>query len=85
MPPVPMAGAGIEPAFNSDATNFPPCSCVNCQQCCAAPALQFCRPDWLELASVDADLQGVIAAWSSLPEAIRTTFMVLISTVLPQA
>jgi hypothetical protein len=72
---------GIEPAFNSDATDILPCSCVNCQQCRAAPALHFGCPDWLETASHDADLQRVIAAWGDLPEAIRRALLALIGSL----
>jgi len=42
------------------------CHCVNCEQCRAAPALHFGRPNWLELSSVDADLLGVVLAWEKI-------------------
>jgi hypothetical protein len=77
-------GSGIEPAFNSDATDFLPCGCVNCQQCRAARALHLGCPDWLYVASADADLQRVIAAWDALPQAIRAAVMAVIGTVAPR-
>ena len=72
---------GIEPALNSDATDILPCSCVNCQQCRAARALHFGCPDWPSVASSDADLQRIIAAWDALPQAIRVAVMAVIATV----
>ena len=80
-----MAGAGIEPASNSDATDILPCSCVNCQQCRAARALHFGCPDWLSVASSDADLHRVISSWDALPQAIRTAVMAVIGTVVSHA
>jgi hypothetical protein len=44
----------------------------------AGRALHADCPRWLDLASLDADLQRVIAAWGGLPEAIRTAIADLI-------
>ncbi len=75
----------IEPALHSDATDILPCGCVICHECRAARALHFRRPEWLESSLNDTDLQRVISGWSKLPEAMRTTVMVLVDTVVPQA
>jgi hypothetical protein len=75
-----MAGAGIEPAFNSDATGSLPCGCVICQQCRDEQARHLCRTDWFETASYDADLQLVIAAWGDMPETIHWAMMALIGS-----
>ena len=48
------------------------------QQCRAARALYFCRPEWLELALRDADLQRVIAAWDGLPEPIKAAVVTVV-------
>jgi hypothetical protein len=45
-----------------------------------APALQLKHANWLELASVDADLQRVILAWEGLPEAIRRATLALVDS-----
>ena len=38
-------------------------------------------PDWLSIASSDADLQRVLSAWDALPQAIRAASMAVICTV----
>jgi hypothetical protein len=73
-----LAGAGIEPALHSDGTVNLLYSCEFCVQRRAARALRSCRPEWLEVALNDADLQRVLEVWPHLPEAIRRVILILV-------
>jgi hypothetical protein len=73
-----MKAAAIEPASCSNLTESACCLCDNCQHPCAARALQTGGPNCHFVASLDADLQRVIAAWDGLPEAIRRATLALI-------
>jgi hypothetical protein len=53
---------------------------VICEGCRAALALQTGHSNCLELASIDADLQRVIAAWHGLPAVIRKAVIALIGS-----
>jgi hypothetical protein len=75
-----VEAAGIEPALEFDATGKLPCGCVFCQECRAALALHSWRPQWLELAFDDADLQRVLDSWGLLPAAIRRAVLALIAS-----
>jgi hypothetical protein len=55
------------------------------QECRAAKALHFCRQECLDVASIDADLQRVLDAWSRLSEAIRKVILVLVGLPLDGA
>jgi hypothetical protein len=72
--------AGIEPASCSNSSESPCCLCENCQDPCAARALQPGGPNCHFLSSLDADLQRVIAAWDGLPAAIRQATLALIGS-----
>jgi hypothetical protein len=76
------AAVGIEPAVDFDATGKLPCGCVICDECRAAMALQSGRTEWLEWASLDADLQRVIASWTQLPPAIRVAIAAIVQSQL---
>jgi hypothetical protein len=66
-----VEAAGIEPSFDFDATDSAVYDRDNCQQCRTAYALPFeCFKSRL-LASLDADLQHVIASWNGLRETTR--------------
>jgi hypothetical protein len=75
-----MAEAGIEPASDSDASAESLCSCEFCQGYRAARALHSDRSNCLDVASLDHDLQEVIAVWGKLPKRIRATIMALAET-----
>jgi hypothetical protein len=62
---------GLEPGEDSVVTADYDCGCDFCQGWRAALALQVIVGDCLDLASIDADLQRMVLAWSGLPEAIR--------------
>jgi hypothetical protein len=78
-----MEAAGIEPAFNFDGKNEGVCDCVNCEKCRAAPALHSGRPNWLDLSSIDADLQSVVLAWEGISEPIRQGILALVHAAAP--
>jgi hypothetical protein len=71
---------GIEPSGDSDATAILPCGCVVCRECRAARALQNGRSGCLDLSTIDAELQAVIAAWDGLPAAIKKAVAALIGS-----
>jgi len=73
-----LEAAGVEPRDDFDASGYLPCGCVICDECRAARALHFSSSNWLDLSSLDADLQSVHAAWSSLPDAIRKAIIALV-------
>ncbi len=70
--------AGIEPAGNFDGTTETICDCVNCEQCRSAPALHSGRPNWLDLSSIDSDLQSVVLAWEQISGPIRKAIVGLV-------
>jgi hypothetical protein len=59
-----VEAAGIEPSDDFDATGSSICNCENCQG-------HF-------LASLDADLQRVMAAWERLPKAMRKAVLAIV-------
>ena len=69
---------GFEPTRNLDGTDDDVCGCEFCQGYRAARALYFGRSNCLDVASLDADLREVVAAWDGLPEALRRAVMALI-------
>jgi hypothetical protein len=72
-----LEAAGIEPSGDFAASGILPSGCVICEECRAARALQNGCSTWLELSSLDADLQSVHAAWATLPDAIRKAILSL--------
>jgi hypothetical protein len=62
------AGAGFEPAGDSDITADGECTCDFCLG--AANALQTDGSRCLDVASHDANLQQVISVWDELPVAM---------------
>jgi hypothetical protein len=74
---------GFEPDADFAATGILPCGCVMCQECRAALALQTGCSEGHELALNDADLQRVMLAWPSLPDAIRRAMLVLVDSSQP--
>jgi hypothetical protein len=77
-----MEAAGIEPASNFDLTTATTCDCVNCEQCGAAPALHSRRSNWLDLASIDADLLSVVLAWEELSDPIQKGICALVRSAV---
>ena len=75
-----MEAAGIEPASPAESTVNRDCGSVKCHHPCAARALHSGRLNCPYLASLDADLQRVIAAWDGLPDAIRKAVLALIGS-----
>ncbi len=73
-----MEAAGIEPSNDLAATGLLPCGCVICEKCRAALALHSWRPEWLEVAFDDAELQRVVELWDRLPFAIRAAIKALL-------
>jgi hypothetical protein len=61
-----------------DATANGDCSCDVCQGWRAANALQNGGSSCHVMASADADLQAVIAAWGGLSEPMRAAVMALV-------
>ena len=72
--------AGIEPASYGELTVDGDCGCVECQPPCAARALHSGGLSCQCLASLDPDLQRVIAAWDGLPAVIRKATLALIGS-----
>jgi hypothetical protein len=67
---VPMKAAGIEPASGLEPTVNCDCGCIKCHHPCAAWALHPGGSHCRFLASLDAELQRMVAAWHCLPVAI---------------
>jgi hypothetical protein len=76
-----LEAAGIEPVGGFDETDNCDCGCDFCRGFRAARALHSWRPEWLELASLDADLQRLVAAWGALSKAMRAAVMALIGSI----
>jgi hypothetical protein len=66
-----VEAAGIEPSADIYATDNALCNCEYCQQCRAANALHFDCVKSHFLASLDTDLQRVIAGWERLDGTTR--------------
>lgn len=75
-----MEAAGIEPVRDFAATGLPPCGCVICKECRAALALHSWRPEWLEVAFDDAELQRVVDSWGSLPHGLRQGILAILQS-----
>ena len=71
---------GIEPASCANLTESACSLCENCQQARAARALHSGGPNCHFVASLDADLRAVIAAWDALPVSIRKAAIALIES-----
>jgi hypothetical protein len=80
-----VEAAGIEPAHEIDANDEKVSDCVTRVEPRAAPALHSGRPDWLELSSLDADLQSVVLAWEKISEPIRNCIVALVYSVAPES
>jgi hypothetical protein len=72
--------SGFEPAPDFLLSDCAGCGYADCEMCRAANALQAGRLRWLELALNDAELQRLIVAWSSVPNAIRKAVVALIGS-----
>ena len=79
-----IQAGGIEPAKKSDASDAQLSNCVDQDQARAAPALHFGRPNWLDRASIDADLLSVVLAWKILSEPIRKAILALVHSAVPR-
>lgn len=73
-----MEDGGFEPTLNNNATKLCACSCELCNDPCAANALHLCGSNCQFVATIDADLQSVIAAWNRLPKPIRNAIVALV-------
>jgi hypothetical protein len=69
---------GVEPANDQAATADGDCSYGECRCSGAANALQGRRADCPAPASLDGDLQRLLAAWDGLPLRIRKTVLALV-------
>jgi hypothetical protein len=69
---------GVEPVADFAVTADNNCGYGDCPCRGAANALQDRRANCPALASVDADLQRVLAAWDGLPLHIRKTVLALV-------
>jgi hypothetical protein len=74
---MPIGATGFEPGVDFDASAYDTCDCEFCQGYRAANALHSGHSNCLDVASLDADLRRVIAAWARLPEAIRNAVVAL--------
>ena len=74
---------GILPVANSDAMHYDECDCDFCQGWRATISLQSNGSECLRLASHDNNLQEVIAAWRTLPDAILGAMVVMIEANPP--
>jgi hypothetical protein len=73
-----VESARIELASCAESSLDRDCGCDKCDHPRAARALHSGGPNCHFLASLDPDLQRVIEAWDSLPEAIRRATLALI-------
>jgi hypothetical protein len=69
---------GFEPTSDFDATGNLRCGCVICERCRAANALHIDSTNLLDLASSDADLQRIAAAWDRLAKAAKAAIVALL-------
>ena len=72
---------GVEPTDAESVSAVSDCGCGDCSCCGAANALQGPVANYPALASLDADLQRVLAAWDGLPPHIRKTVLALVGFV----
>jgi hypothetical protein len=70
---------GLEPAIDFNTNVDAACNCDKCDQCGAVNALQTNSAVGLCMASIDADLQLVIAEWEEAPQAIRRAILALLN------
>lgn len=70
--------AEVEPTTDIAVTPVDDCSYGDCPCCGAVNVLQVLRADCPALASLDADLQRVLAAWDGVPRHIKKTVLALI-------
>lgn len=75
-----MGLLGLEPTPDFYPTDNPISTSVICPECGAARALHSGRPNWLDLASVDADLLSVVVAWENMSAAIRKAILALVQS-----
>jgi hypothetical protein len=80
-----VEAAGIEPSDDFDATENGACGCENCQQCRAANALHEECFKLRFLASLDAELQCVVGAWTGLATPLRSAVLALVTGELSKA
>lgn len=73
-----VEAAGIEPSCDFDATKSSVCDCENCQQCRAAYALHLKCFKSQFLASLDGDLQWIVAHWEQLDKSTQDAVVALI-------
>lgn len=71
---------GIEPATDFAVTTETLSDCCNCGICGAAQALHSERLNWLNVASIDADLLSVVLAWEGLPSPIQNAIKALVKS-----
>jgi hypothetical protein len=71
---------GLESLTDFDASENPISTSGGCPECRAARALNSGGLNCCCLASLDPELQRVIAAWDGLPEAIREAAIALIGS-----
>ena len=79
-----ILAAGFEPAGKRDTTSDGECGCDLCLGWRAALALQNDGSRCLGIASLDCDLEQVIAAWGKLPVVLRRAIMALIGPIVGQ-
>ena len=75
-----MEAAGIEPASEFAVSPNADCICEFCEGWRAAIALQSGGTTCLDLTAADADLQRVVSAWPSLPDAIKRAVLAVVAT-----
>lgn len=71
-------GMGFEPGPNLEGTHCVTCTCAEGQRDGAANALQNKGSHSQLLATIDTDLQRVIAAWDGLPIGIKKAVIALL-------
>lgn len=71
--------AGLEPASDSALNAYQLCGCEKCRSCRAALALHKECIESRLLASLDIDLQHIIAAWEQLLASIKKAIRTLVN------